>query len=88
MQVCGRGDGVLGDGIVPVESALLEGAHHVVLDGVFHSMSKVGTFDEASGTLHCCLTNMSANLQSALAVMQRSVHLCATRACLAPRCQR
>ena len=49
MQVCGRGDGVLGDGIVPVEAALLEGAEQVVLDGVFHSMSQLGTFDTASG---------------------------------------
>ena len=49
MQVCGRGDGVLGDGIVPVEAALLEGAEQVVLDGVFHSMSQLGTFDTSSG---------------------------------------
>ena len=49
LQVCGRGNGVMGDGIVPLESAMLEGAAQVVLDGVFHSMSRAGTFEEPSG---------------------------------------
>lgn len=35
-QVCGEGDGIEGDAVVPLRSALLEGAEHVVLDGVFH----------------------------------------------------
>lgn len=35
-QVCGEGHGVEGDAVVPLQSALLEGAEHVVLDGVFH----------------------------------------------------
>jgi len=34
-KLCGSGE-VWGDGLVPTESALLHGAHHVVLDGVFH----------------------------------------------------
>jgi pimeloyl-ACP methyl ester carboxylesterase len=34
-KMCGRSD-TWGDGIVPVESALLRGAQHVVLDGVSH----------------------------------------------------
>ncbi len=34
-KMCGRGD-TWGDGLVPVESALLHGARHVVLDGVSH----------------------------------------------------
>jgi hypothetical protein len=51
MQVCGEGEGVIGDGIVPVHSGLLDGAHHVVLDGIFHSMSQLGTFEEPSSTL-------------------------------------
>lgn len=48
-QVCGEGEGIVGDAVVPLQSALLEGAEHVVLDGVFHSMSRVGTFDTDSG---------------------------------------
>jgi len=35
-QVCGEGDGVEGDAVVPLSSALLDGAEHVVLEGVFH----------------------------------------------------
>ena len=35
-QVCGAA-GVWGDGITPTEWALLPGAEHVVLEGVFHS---------------------------------------------------
>lgn len=34
-RICGRGE-VWGDGLIPVESALLAGAQHVVLDGVAH----------------------------------------------------
>ena len=48
-QVCGDGQGVIGDAIVPVTSAVLEGAHNVVIPGVLHSMSKLGTWDEDSG---------------------------------------
>lgn len=36
MQVCGKSD-VWGDGVVPVESAHLEGANNIELDGVYHS---------------------------------------------------
>lgn len=45
-QVCGEGDGTVGDAVVPLSSALLAGAEQVVLDGVFHSMSRVRTFNE------------------------------------------
>jgi pimeloyl-ACP methyl ester carboxylesterase len=48
-QVCGEGHGVEGDAVVPLGSALLAGAEHVVIDGVLHSMSRVGTFEEPSG---------------------------------------
>jgi pimeloyl-ACP methyl ester carboxylesterase len=37
--LCGRG-GVWGDGRVPLESALLEGSVHIVLDGVYHSTKR------------------------------------------------
>jgi pimeloyl-ACP methyl ester carboxylesterase len=47
--VGGDGDGVVGDAVVPLSVALLEGAQHVELPGVWHSVSRVGTFDEASG---------------------------------------
>ena len=50
-QLLGAAEGVVGDAVVPLECALLDGAHHVVLDGVWHSMSKVGTFDEESGVV-------------------------------------
>ena len=43
-QVCGEGHLVEGDAVVPLRAALLAGAHHIVLDGVFHSMSQLGTF--------------------------------------------
>ncbi|PRW60544.1 alpha beta-hydrolase isoform B [Chlorella sorokiniana] len=39
-QVCGEGHRIVGDAVVPLGSALLDGAQHVVLDGVFHSMSR------------------------------------------------
>ncbi|GIL87480.1 hypothetical protein Vretimale_1625 [Volvox reticuliferus] len=48
-EVCGEGEGLVGDCVVPLSSAMLPGARHVILDGVFHSMSKIGTFDEDSG---------------------------------------
>ncbi|PSC68465.1 GPI inositol-deacylase PGAP1-like isoform B [Micractinium conductrix] len=48
-QVCGEGHETEGDAVVPLRSALLEGADHVMLDGVFHSMSRVRTFNEPSG---------------------------------------
>lgn len=49
LQVCGDGEGIEGDCVVPLGSALLPGARHVILDGVYHSMSRIGTFDEESG---------------------------------------
>ena len=46
-QVCGEGSGVEGDAVVPNEFALLEGAtSNLIIDGCFHSMSRVGTYDE------------------------------------------
>jgi pimeloyl-ACP methyl ester carboxylesterase len=48
-QVLGRGHNVEGDAVVPLKSALLEGARHVVLDDVLHSMSRLGTFEEDAG---------------------------------------
>jgi pimeloyl-ACP methyl ester carboxylesterase len=47
-QVLGRGQNVEGDAVVPLKSALLKGARHVILDDVLHSMSKLGTFEEES----------------------------------------
>lgn len=38
VQVCGRGD-VVGDGVVPLEAAHLEGAKQVNLQNVFHSIN-------------------------------------------------
>jgi hypothetical protein len=38
VQVCGRGD-VVGDGVVPLEAAHLEGAKQVNLKDVFHSIN-------------------------------------------------
>ncbi|KAL0041507.1 hypothetical protein WJX79_005714 [Trebouxia sp. C0005] len=43
-EVCGDGHGQLGDGVVPRCCAHLEGADNLLLDGVFHSISKKGTF--------------------------------------------
>lgn len=46
-QVCGEGGGVEGDAVVPNEFAVLEGASsNLIIDGCFHSMSRVGTYDE------------------------------------------
>eukprot|EP00198_Chlamydomonas_reinhardtii_P000657 XP_001689992.1 predicted protein [Chlamydomonas reinhardtii] len=50
-EVCGDGEGIEGDCVVPLGSALLPGARHVILDGVYHSMSRIGTFDEESGVV-------------------------------------
>ncbi|KAJ9531424.1 hypothetical protein QJQ45_006860 [Haematococcus lacustris] len=50
-QVCGLGQGVEGDAVVPLNSACLQGARQVLLPGVWHSVSKIGTFDEASGVV-------------------------------------
>jgi pimeloyl-ACP methyl ester carboxylesterase len=47
----GQAEGVIGDAVVPLDCALLDGATQLVLDGVWHSMSKVGTFDEASNVV-------------------------------------
>jgi len=45
----GTGDGVEGDAVVPNSSALaLDGAEKIIIDGCWHSMSTVGTFDQAS----------------------------------------
>ncbi len=41
--------GVVGDAVVPTACALLPGAEHVILEGVWHSMARIGTLDEASG---------------------------------------
>ena len=47
VQVCGEGGGIEGDAVVPNEFAVLEGASsNLVIDGCFHSMSRVGTYDE------------------------------------------
>ncbi|KAI3429352.1 hypothetical protein D9Q98_005447 [Chlorella vulgaris] len=45
-QVCGEGHEVEGDGVVPLRSALLQGADQTVINGVFHSMSRIRTFSE------------------------------------------
>lgn len=50
-QVCGDGQAVEGDAVVPLRSGLLPGAQtRIVLRGVYHSMSRIGTFEEDSGT--------------------------------------
>lgn len=48
-QVCGAGDGVEGDCVVPLSAAHLQGATNLTLHGVMHSMSRIGTFDEEAG---------------------------------------
>lgn len=48
-QVSGEGQGVEGDAVVPMHCMFLEGAVNIELAGVFHSMSRIGTFDEESG---------------------------------------
>ncbi len=44
----GRGD-TLGDGVVPLEYALLEGSRTIVLDGVLHSINEAGTMLPTDG---------------------------------------
>jgi hypothetical protein len=39
VQVCGSGDAVEGDAVVPNDFAILDGADNTVIDGVFHSMA-------------------------------------------------
>lgn len=51
LQVCGEGEGVIGDAVVPLRSMFLDGADNVELAGVFHSMSRVGTYDSPGGTV-------------------------------------
>jgi len=41
-SVCGKG-GVVGDGVVPLGWALLEGSKQIKLDGVLHSINEAGT---------------------------------------------
>ncbi|CAG9462973.1 unnamed protein product [Pedinophyceae sp. YPF-701] len=48
LEVCGEGEGVEGDAVVPTRCSFLPGATNVLLDGVFHSMSRVGTFEEGT----------------------------------------
>lgn len=48
-QVCGEGEGVEGDAVVPLRSALLEGAQQIQLPGVLHNVSRIGTYDDPSG---------------------------------------
>ena len=50
MQVCGEGQDVIGDAVVPLRSMFLDGAENIELPGVFHSMSKIGTYDSPGGT--------------------------------------
>lgn len=45
-QVSGSGHDIEGDAVVPLRSALLDGAQHVVLRRALHSMSRVRTFEE------------------------------------------
>lgn len=47
-EVCGDGHGQAGDGVVPRCCAHLEGANNLVLEGVFHSISRKGTFADCS----------------------------------------
>lgn len=47
VKVCGDGQGIEGDAVVPLSCAFLGGANHIVLDGVWHSMSRIGTFEES-----------------------------------------
>lgn len=47
-EVSGEGEGVEGDAVVPLSHVFLNGSSQVLLDGVWHSMSRVGTFEEKS----------------------------------------
>ena len=41
--VCGTGNGITGDGVVPLEWTMLDGARKVELEGVLHSINEAGT---------------------------------------------
>lgn len=41
--VSGEGEGVTGDGVVPLEWSMLEGARQIRLQGVVHSINEAGT---------------------------------------------
>lgn len=45
-------------------SAFLAGGRHVVLPGVWHSVSRIGTFDEASGAHATCCARVLLMLLS------------------------
>jgi len=45
-MVCGDGNGTEGDCVVPLQATFIEGCEQQVLNGVFHSMSKIGTYSE------------------------------------------
>ena len=47
-EVCGEGEGVVGDAVVPLSHVFLAGSSQVLLEGVWHSMSRVGTFEKKS----------------------------------------
>eukprot|EP00891_Asterochloris_glomerata_P000711 jgi/Astpho2/711/e_gw1.00015.21.1_t len=47
-QTCRDAQGKEGDGVVALCCAHLPGANNITLDGCFHSISKTGTFEEAS----------------------------------------
>lgn len=49
MQVCGAGQGVIGDAVVPLPCTFLDGAENIEIPGVFHSMSTIGTYDAPGG---------------------------------------
>ena len=44
LQVCGQGQDIDGDAVVPNCSAFLPGADNLLLEGCMHSMAKVGSF--------------------------------------------
>jgi hypothetical protein len=62
LEVCGEGQGVLGDAVVPLQSAFLDGAENLTIPGVFHSMSKLGTFSTEGGAKRLSYGHMSARL--------------------------
>ncbi|EIE24439.1 hypothetical protein COCSUDRAFT_35925 [Coccomyxa subellipsoidea C-169] len=65
-QVCGDGHGHMGDCVVPVANAHLQGANNLVLEGVFHSMGThkgwpiehrwYGSNDVVDHWAHCLVT--------------------------------
>mmetsp|Transcript_33306 Transcript_33306/g.36852 ORF Transcript_33306/g.36852 Transcript_33306/m.36852 type:complete len:338 (+) Transcript_33306:122-1135(+) len=42
-SVCGKGEGVCGDGVVPLEWSMLDGSRQIPLEGVLHSINEAGT---------------------------------------------